>query len=296
MRLISLFVSVVALVGGGVAQSATPAPRMARSNSQAASTPTQPGVVPSPRGTLGSPGIWRITPAFLTAAHKTCDNAQPTNYADCFIEEMAKAGAPPEAVNFTRELYKASDGQVGIMGAYRDLGHVALAWIQYPLRANSNDGIVIIGTDPKLLDVDDLRKLDRNALEQNSQFQEWKKTYPKLDLFPGDRTGAERQVQYSKVYGGPNPGDVRFMFLYPLLDGCRACARAGWAAYWWDVDASGKFLGTKLVSVMRVMPPAQRQRPLPPAGTPPSPGMAPLAPVGALPSPPSTDLSPPKSP
>jgi len=269
VRRVSLFASVIALVAGGLSQNAAPTPQVAQPSSQATPTSSQAGAGAPPTGTLGSPAIWRITPDLVAVANKACDKApQPPSYADCFVTQMAKSDAPPEAVAFTREFYNASHGQVGILGAYRDFGHVALAWIQYPLRANSNDGIEIIGTDPKFLDVDDLQKLDNSALEQNAQFQEWKKAYPKLEVFPGDRTGAGPQVQYSKVYGGPNPGGVRFMFLYPLLDGCRACARAGWAAFWWDFDADGKFLGTKLVSVMRVMPPARPQKPMPPQGMP----------------------------
>ena len=45
---------------------------------------------------------------------------------------MAKAGAPPDAVSFTRALYKESHGEFGVMTGFQDESPVAFAWITYP--------------------------------------------------------------------------------------------------------------------------------------------------------------------
>ncbi len=215
---------------------------------------------------------WHPGPDFLKNAHAACDNStQPPSFADCFIDQMPKAGAPAEAVKFTRELYKNS-GQVGIAGRTKMFGAFALAWITYPLRANDNNGLMFLNTDPNFLDVDDMSKLEKTALYADPMFQQWKKQFPQLDVWPGDRTGGYPQLLFARSYRGETPNTLRFIFSYPLMNGCHACARPGYANYWWNFDANGKFLGAKLISVSRVPPPLRRDRPRPPAPPAGSPG------------------------
>jgi hypothetical protein len=179
---------------------------------------------------------------------------------------MTKVGAPTDAVAFTRALYRAN-GQLGMMGEFKVFGAVGLAWVVYPLRANDNDGLLVLNGDPQFLDPDDLQKLDRSALQHDPLFLQWKKAAPKLDVFAGDRSGGAAQVQFARAWPGDKPGSERFLFSYPLIDGCRACARSGFANYWWDFDAQGKFVGTQLLSVTRGVPPIKRHR-MPMAGDP----------------------------
>ena len=236
---------------------------------------------------------WRPGPDFLKDAHSACDNAkQPPSFAECFIDQMAKAGAPPEALKFTRQLYK-NNGQVGIVGRTKRFGAFGFAWIVYPLRANDNNGLMFLNTDPNFLDVDDLSKLDKTGLPQELLYQQLIKEYPKLEIFPGDRTGGDPQVLFARSYAGDNPNELRFLFSYPLLNGCHACARPGFANYWWTFDAAGKFLGTKLISVTRIPPPIKRARPrsdVPPA----APGNSSPNPETPAPQPQSDNPAPPK--
>ena len=156
---------------------------------------------------------------------------------------MTKAGAPPDAVRFTRELHK-NNAQIGIMGEFKGFGPLGLAWVVYPLRANDNDGVLLLNGDPKFLDPDDMQKLDKAALQHDPLFLEWKKTAPKLGVWPGYRAGGAAQIRMARVWPGSKPGDQSFLFSYPLIDGCRACAGSGFVNYWWDFDAQGKFQGT----------------------------------------------------
>ena len=65
-------------------------------------------------------------------------------------------------------------------------------------------------------------------------------------------------MKFFRVWPGKNPGELRFLFTYPLRDGCATCNRLGFANYLWDFDASGKLTGVQLLSVTRGAPPHRR--------------------------------------
>ena len=87
---------------------------------------------------------------------------------------MAKAGASADAVSFTRELYKQSGGDVGIMTGFQAVGPVDFAWISYPLRANTNYGLLLVNGKPPMVNVEDLKVLDRKTMEASPQFKDLK--------------------------------------------------------------------------------------------------------------------------
>src|SRR5271155_1363960 len=103
--------------------------------------------------------VWQIPPHFLTAAHTDCDQLL-TSTVECMIGQMAKAGAPADAVRFTREVYKEINGEFGIMTGFQDEGPVAFAWVTYPLRANTNYGLLLVNGKPRIVHVEDLKLLD----------------------------------------------------------------------------------------------------------------------------------------
>ena len=74
---------------------------------------TQP---PPPGEKFGSSAIWTVSPEFLQAAHPACDHGGADKLANCFLAEMVEAGAPDDAVTFTRDLYDRT-GEFGVMGA-----------------------------------------------------------------------------------------------------------------------------------------------------------------------------------
>jgi hypothetical protein len=189
--------------------------------------------------------VWQIPPSFLAAAHAACDKS--SGDVECLIGQMKKAGAPTAATSFTRELYKQSHGDFGIMTGFQGEGLVSFAWITYPLRANTNYGLLLVNGQPPIVNVEDLKLLDRKTMEQSSQYQDLKIQFPKVDLWPGDRDGKI----WPNSQTGPN-GGVQFTVGYPLLNGCHACASAGFAVFNWNFDAQGKFLGT---SFMGLTPP-----------------------------------------
>jgi len=49
-------------------------------------------------------------------------------------------------------------------------------------------------------------------------------------------------------------GKVRFIVRYEMLNGCHACARAGYANVAFDFSKNGKFIGTKLIALEKQKP------------------------------------------
>jgi len=210
---------------------------------------------PSSQGTadrITAAAVWQMPSTFLAAAHKACDNApQPPSFADCFINQMSKAGAPPAAVAFTQELQKHSKGDVGIMSGFDKVGPVVdVAFITYPLRANTNNGLLFINGTPRIINAEDLSLLNQAEMQQSPQFQNTKNQFPNVSVWPGDRDGT--------TWPNSNPnseGGVSFTLGYPLINGCHACARAGFAEFNWKFGPTGKFLGTTFMGM--TPPPVQ---------------------------------------
>jgi len=195
---------------------------------------SQPGPGPAK---VDASSVWQVTQQFLAAAHAVCDRS--SHAGECFIDQMPKAGAPAAAVSFTRELYKQNHDEFGVMTGFQDQGPVAFAWITYPLRANTNYGLLLVNGRPPIVNVEDLKLLDTRTMKSSFQFQDLKNQFPKVDVWPGDRDGKT----WPNAQPGPN-GGTQFVVSYPLLNGCHACARAGLAIFGWNFDSQGKFLGT----------------------------------------------------
>ena len=200
---------------------------------------------------IGPSAVWQMPDSLRTTILKKCGDAtQPPSFADCFIKQMQQGGAPGDAVAFTRELYKVSGGDVGILYGFHKVGPIDIAWVNYPLRANTNNGLLFVNGQPRLLNVEDLKLLDQNAMQQDPQFQNTKAQFPNVSVWPGDRDGKT----WPNSQPGPN-GGVQFTVGYPLINGCHACERVGSAMFNWNFDSSGKFLGTTFIGM--TPPPVQ---------------------------------------
>lgn len=228
---------------------------------------SQESGAPAPAaGKIGASEVWQPPSDFLAKAHAACDKAaNPANYGECFINQMSAAGAPAAALGFTRMLYGQNDGQVGILAAFKAFGPVDAAQVFYPLRANDNYGLLLVNGDPRILDVDDLKKLDQSAMQRDPMFQAIKKQYPTGDIWPGDRSGSD---PWPRLQPLPDGGQ-QFIVTYPLIEGCHACKHLGAARFGWDFDASGKFLRTTYIPTPP--PPKLLKRPHGPPSAPPPP-------------------------
>lgn len=157
----------------------------------------------------------------------------------CFPDSMARAGASPQAVAFAR-----STKYTAYLAHFFEKGHVDLAYVHYPYRANENEGWLLVNGDPQMIDVDDLSRLPQDQLQANPAYLQIKEKYPNVMLFGGDRTLTRPPTAIERPKGGQ-----QFIVAYRLLNGCRACERVGSATFAFDFDSSGKFLGTTLLDV-----------------------------------------------
>lgn len=192
---------------------------------------------------IGDSAVWQSGSDFLPQAHTACDKVTPSSkFADCMVNQMSKAGAPADAVSFTRELYKQSGGEVGILTSFHKVGPVDIAWVQYPLR-NSN-GLLLVNGKPRIVNAEDLKLLDQKDLQESFQYQSLQSQFPKVAIFPGDRDGKT----WPNSQTG-NKGGLQFVIGYPLRDGCATCAHAGHVLFTWNFDPSGKFKGTTFMGL-----------------------------------------------
>lgn len=193
---------------------------------------------------IGASAVWQVSPQFIAALHSACDRSLESSDGKCLLEQMTKAGAAADAVSFTRELWKQSHGDFGIVTGFQNQGTLAFAWITYPLRANTNNGLLLVNGRPPIVNLEDLKQLDTKGMQESPQFQSLKVQFPKVDVWPGDRDGKT----WPNSQPGPD-GGTQFIVAYPLLNGCHACASAGTALFTWNFDAQGKFQGTSFIGM-----------------------------------------------
>jgi putative hemolysin len=199
-----------------------------------------------PQVKVDAEAVWQPGIQFMQSVRQACSNAG-SNYGDCLISQMPGAGAPPKAVAFSKLLEKQSDAQIGYMTDFRKTGRVDIAYVYYPIRANENQGCLLVNGSPPIIDVDDLKLLAEDSMKSDPSYTSLASKNPEVAIFPGDRGG----TAYPEAVALPQGGQ-RFIVSYYLLKGCHACARLGTASFGFDFDSAGKFLGTKFLKIGRL--------------------------------------------
>jgi hypothetical protein len=187
---------------------------------------------------------WQPPETLAATANKACgDPSDGRKYADCFMAQMTKAGAPSGAVAFTREFYKENHGEIAILTRVTHAGKINVGWVVYPLHQPSNYGLFLVNGDPTFVNTEDLNLLDKKGMEQSYQYQDLKSLFPKVELFPGNRDG--------RTWPNPEMGTEGWTFIvgYPLRNGCRMCSNAGNALFAWKFTLDGKFIGTSFMGL-----------------------------------------------
>lgn len=186
---------------------------------------------------VGAAAVWQPGPGFMEQFHKECDGRTGTAFDACFAAAMAKAGAAPAALAFTRRLdneaYLAALGDTG--------GPIAVAHVCYPFRANENDAWFVVNGMPALIDVDDRQRLRLDALHAALRYREIQRRFPQVSFWPGSRGAAGPEIRL---------GGQQFVVGYLLRNQCHACAVVGRVRFAFNFDHSGRFLGTRLISVV----------------------------------------------
>lgn len=242
MKILSWF-AMLALLGGTVlaqtsARSAAPPASQEKSAEQQAQPDTAAGKV-------GPAAVWQVPPDFvaqtLAACEKEARDVSP-NDAGCFLDRMAAAGASSAAIDFARMMYYMTDHEVVVVTDFHKAGPVDIIKVSYPLRKSNTVGMLLVNGDPPVLDVDDLKLLDTQAMNDSDTYKMVLSRFPYTMLVGGDRAS----TFWPQAINQPN-GTVGLIFGYPLLDGCRSCPHVGLARFSWNFDRYGKFLNASYV-------------------------------------------------
>jgi len=156
---------------------------------------------------------------------------------------MSGAGAPEEAVKFSRRLVRQYPGEVGTMLAIKNVGYADLASVQYLMRAGNNVGLLLVNRASPNPDVNDPTDIDKSAMEAEAWYVRLKQQFPNLYL------GSSRpRKAWLRVARQPD-GALEYTDSYALNDGRNdrnnlMC----FAAFAWDFDAQGRFRDTHYLS------------------------------------------------
>lgn len=180
--------------------------------------------------------VWQPATGFMERFHAQCDGRRGAAFDGCFVAVMQQAGASAAAIDFARRL----DGEAYLQRLDKTGGPVAVAHIFYPFRANENDGWLLVNGTPRSIDVDDRKFLALDAMRSSLPYRDIARRFPNVSFWPGDRGMTRPEVRMA---------GQEIVVDYLLRDQCHACAIVGAVRFAFDFDHSGRFLGTRLVSV-----------------------------------------------
>lgn len=186
---------------------------------------------------VGTDAVWSPGMTAIQTIHQQCDNS--SNFSDCFVGYLQKSGASLQVINFV----KMTDN-TGYLRDFRKVGPVDVAYVNFPFRANENQGCYLVNGTPSPIDVDNLQALPQSELDKNPAYQQLAKQYPNISLWPGDRSGTD----YPAI-GDLPAGGKSFVFRYIFRDLCHACAVIGSVSFAFDFDPTDKLQGIHLSSI-----------------------------------------------
>ena len=92
------------------------------------------------------------------------------------------------------------------MTGFQPVGPVDIAWITYPLRANTNYGLLLVNGKPGTINVEDLKLLDTKTMQQSPQFRDLRFNFPRSTCGRGiamERPGPIRKPGLMAGYSSP---------------------------------------------------------------------------------------------
>jgi len=154
---------------------------------------------------------------------------------DCLAKAMQAAKASPQAIAAAHQL--GAQGNPGYVSAWRNQDGVGIATIEYPFRANTNEGTLLVDSAGHTVDV------DADVLPEMSRADATVK--PFLDAHPEATPFAPAEASSSEAL--PNEG-VRLIYSTPMRT-CHACADDGMLRVAYDFDAQRRFSGKQILDL-----------------------------------------------
>ena len=138
-----------------------------------------------------------------------------------------------EAITAAEQL--SSAGELAYVTAWHENEGLGIATVEYPFRANTNEGTRLVDASGKRIDVDAVQLDD--TLRADPAVQELLKANPQATPFaPAQSAGA------TPLEGG----GIRLLYRTPLRD-CHACPDVGQLQIAYDFDAKRNFIGQQVV-------------------------------------------------
>jgi predicted secreted protein len=182
--------------------------------------------------------VWNPDRQVVVAIKQKCSEFGGKQLEDCFTDAMEASGALPEAAAFTR-----SFGNGSYIRKFREIGKRDVAYVVHPFKANEQNGILLVNGDPPIVDVDDIILLPKEGLDQDKVFAAIKKAYPRVTIWPGDRTS-----KYPLIESLPDGGQA-FIVPFILRNLCHACEMLGTAYFAFDFDKDGRLAQQRFIRV-----------------------------------------------
>jgi predicted secreted protein len=182
---------------------------------------------------LGPDAVWRPDEQEVANIRKVCSS---DSSGECLVQQMA-SGAPAAAVEFARSIH----GE-GWLRDFRKVARVDIAYVEYPFRAGSSDGWLLVNGSPPAVDVDNLQKLPKADMAENLAWSQMIASHPSAALFRGDRSGNIDPLAIVHV-----DESQEFVIAYRVLDGCATCAQLGVAFLGYEFSPKGKLTGTEFL-------------------------------------------------
>ncbi|MHC1677030.1 hypothetical protein [Stenotrophomonas maltophilia] len=152
---------------------------------------------------------------------------------DCLRDAMRSGGASSDAITAAEQL--STGGELAYVSAWHEHDGLGVATVEYPFRANTNQGTRLVDAGGKRIDVDAVQLDD--ALRADPTVQAVLKANPQATPF------APAQAAGTAPLEG---GGIRLLYRTPLRD-CHACPDVGQLQIGYDFDAKRNFIGQQLV-------------------------------------------------
>lgn len=187
---------------------------------------------PASAAEAGPDAVWEPSRAVLKALDAQCKAKPVADVKVCMLAYLQGAGASPAALGFARRL-----GGEGFLSAFKETGRVDVARVLRPFRADAAESVVLVNGDPALVEVMDPALID--PLLKDKRLAEF--VAAGATLWPG----------YPEPGLKPLAGGGQHFIFSLRVRACRACADLAKAFVGYDFDASGKFLGARLLGVRK---------------------------------------------
>ncbi|MBF0555287.1 MAG: hypothetical protein HQK96_12150 [Nitrospirae bacterium] len=197
--------------------------------------------------TIGRGATWIPVPKLLDKMKDECWNVNPfllspQKASQCCIDIMESAGAPPEAVAFSRAMLQKRGDTFCYMSSFKKVSIVDIAELACPFRDEETSDMVLLNGQPAIVEINDMNNLSKINLLSEPDYLKMLGRHTEALLWP--YTGG--LVEVKKLPQGAE----RYVFDFRLLNGCEACPLAGVMTVGYDFNAAGSFTGVKLIKLV----------------------------------------------